>query len=291
MASSKVDIANLALGTIGATRITALTQAIEEARVVNNVYDSVRDEVLMEHPWSFAQKRVALVDMTRTAQDDWVTATAYVVDDVREAANGYYYKCLIAHTSGVFATDLAAGKWVLYTTWVTGTAYAKKTKLYNAGIEYSCLVNHTASALFATDLALVYWVATEEIVSMDDELSVMYYLPTDFLKVNALSYDKAVYRLMGSRLLADTDDLNIQYTYINDTPSSYSGQFQTALGSRLASEICFNITQSITKAMELLKKYESIDLIRAMSSDSQQGTPESIIQDEWENARLSTGAI
>jgi len=288
---TKVDVCNVALGMIGATRITALTQAIEEARVVNNVYDSVRDEVLMEHPWSFSQKRVALTDMTRTAQDDWVTLTAYVVDDIVLSANGLYYKCLIAHTSGVFATDLAAVKWVLYTTWVTGTAYTIGTKKYNAGIEYSCLVNDTAAALFTTDLALVYWVATELVVDMDDELSIIYYLPTDFLKVNALSYDKAVYRLIGSRLYTDTEDLKIQYTFINDTPSTYSGQFQTALATRLAAEICFNITQSMTKAMELLKKYESIDLVRAMSSDSQQGTPESITADEWENARLSTGAI
>jgi hypothetical protein len=283
---------------IGATRITALTQAIEEARVVNNVYDSVRDEVLMEHPWSFSQKRVALTDMTRTAQDDWATlidyetvTLAHPVADVVLSSNGFYYKCAIAHKSGVFATDLAAVKWVLYTTWVTGTAYTIGTKKYNAGIEYSCLVNHTAAALFTTDLALVYWVATELVVDMDDELSIIYYLPTDFLKVNALSYDKAVYRLIGSRLYTDTEDLKIQYTFINDTPSTYSGQFQTALATRLAAEICFNITQSMTKAMELLKKYESIDLARAMSSDSQQGTPESITADEWENARLSTGAI
>ncbi len=41
----------------------------------------------------------------------WATATAYNVGDV-VIQNNLIYKCLIAHTSGTFATDLAAGDWV-----------------------------------------------------------------------------------------------------------------------------------------------------------------------------------
>lgn len=41
----------------------------------------------------------------------WLTGTVYVVGDVRvNGVNAYY--CLEAHTSGTFATDLAADKWV-----------------------------------------------------------------------------------------------------------------------------------------------------------------------------------
>ncbi len=42
----------------------------------------------------------------------WVTATAYVVDDTATINNSLYI-CTAAHTSGVFATDLAAGRWAL----------------------------------------------------------------------------------------------------------------------------------------------------------------------------------
>jgi hypothetical protein len=42
----------------------------------------------------------------------WVTATAYVVDDTVQH-DGSSYICLVAHTSGTFATDLAAVKWDL----------------------------------------------------------------------------------------------------------------------------------------------------------------------------------
>jgi len=46
-----------------------------------------------------------------TPRGAWLTATAYVVKDVVVEA-GISYMCAIAHTSGVFATDLAAIKWI-----------------------------------------------------------------------------------------------------------------------------------------------------------------------------------
>lgn len=53
----------------------------------------------------------------------WVTSTAYTTTSIVVNA-GTTYKCLVAHTSGVFATDLAAGKWVaLAATDLTRPAY------------------------------------------------------------------------------------------------------------------------------------------------------------------------
>lgn len=46
------------------------------------------------------------------AYSAWVTTTAYAIGDLVTNA-GSYYRCLIAHTSGTFATDLTAAKWVL----------------------------------------------------------------------------------------------------------------------------------------------------------------------------------
>lgn len=46
-----------------------------------------------------------------TVKGAWITATAYVVLDVVTNTTGTYI-CAVAHTSGTFATDLAAGKWV-----------------------------------------------------------------------------------------------------------------------------------------------------------------------------------
>lgn len=43
----------------------------------------------------------------------WLTATAYVVDNIVTEA-GSSYICVVSHTSGTFATDLTAVKWVLF---------------------------------------------------------------------------------------------------------------------------------------------------------------------------------
>ena len=58
---------------------------------------------------------------TTAAATAWLTGTSYVIGDRRTEA-GVTYNCLTAHTSGVFATDLAAGKWLTeYQMIVTGS--------------------------------------------------------------------------------------------------------------------------------------------------------------------------
>lgn len=60
MATDKVALANLALTAIGARRISSFDEALVEAQNVKAVYPSVRDAVLMAHPWTFACKRAML---------------------------------------------------------------------------------------------------------------------------------------------------------------------------------------------------------------------------------------
>jgi hypothetical protein len=55
------------------------------------------------------------VELTTTIgnwKSAWTTSTAYVVNDI-VSTSGSSYICVIANTSGTFATDLAAGKWGL----------------------------------------------------------------------------------------------------------------------------------------------------------------------------------
>ena len=62
---------------------------------------------------------------------DWTTATDYAINDI-VAYGGNTYVVLEGHTSGTFATDLAAGKWQKFNSgirymgnWTTGTDYKK----------------------------------------------------------------------------------------------------------------------------------------------------------------------
>jgi hypothetical protein len=57
--------------------------------------------------------KAAVLATKWTSRGLWATATAYVVNDMVDVA-GSSYICAIAHTSGTFATDYAAGKWQIF---------------------------------------------------------------------------------------------------------------------------------------------------------------------------------
>jgi hypothetical protein len=67
---------------------------------------------------TFAADRVAnptywtLVSSVPVYRGAWVTAVTYNTQDI-VTINNAYYLCVVVHTSGVFATDLAANRWVL----------------------------------------------------------------------------------------------------------------------------------------------------------------------------------
>lgn len=58
--ASVVDICNLALQKLGASRIVSLTQDDSNARECNLIYEHARDAELRAHPWNFAIKRAQL---------------------------------------------------------------------------------------------------------------------------------------------------------------------------------------------------------------------------------------
>jgi len=61
-----------------------------------------------------ARQHLGLASLTLDYVDRgaWLTATAYAIDD-QVTQGGIAYLCVVAHTSGVFAVDEAAGKWVV----------------------------------------------------------------------------------------------------------------------------------------------------------------------------------
>lgn len=85
----------------------------------------------------------------------WVTATDYVVGD-KVIEDGTKYVCLIDHTSGTFATDLAALKWEA----VTAYDYVQGDIRRHEDTNYVCLIDHVA-LVFADDLAAGKWAVSE----------------------------------------------------------------------------------------------------------------------------------
>ena len=50
--TSTVSIVNNALNIIGASNITELEENSKTARVMNQMYESIRDDVFRAHPWN-----------------------------------------------------------------------------------------------------------------------------------------------------------------------------------------------------------------------------------------------
>lgn len=86
-----------------------------------------RDDTLLAngivHPDSLTALTKTLIATTGWyPKGNWATATVYAFKDV-VVQGGLAYVALAAHTSGVFATDLAAAKWMTFSTAYTTTAF------------------------------------------------------------------------------------------------------------------------------------------------------------------------
>lgn len=64
MATSAIDIINLALIELGETPIVSLSDNVKSARVMNALYEHTRDHLLSLNFWSFAMKRAELAALT-----------------------------------------------------------------------------------------------------------------------------------------------------------------------------------------------------------------------------------
>lgn len=93
-------------------------------------------------------------------RSDWATSTAYYPGDV-VVRGGAAYHALLAHTSGTFSTDLAAGKWETLvrgmrwrSSWATSTSYLKDDVVYYDGNAYIATADFSSNASsFANDVS------------------------------------------------------------------------------------------------------------------------------------------
>lgn len=234
MATTKIDIANQALALVGMTSITALTDNTDQARRCDEHIDAAILEVLQAGVWTRASKRGA------SGIEAWVTATDYSVDDL-VTNGGNTYRCLVAHTSGTFATDLAALKWVLTS---TVSISAGTTPPY--GWSYA----------FTLPTDFVRLVSYNEI----DECNIK----------------PEMFRIEGGSIL--TNDTAIYLTYVYDIATGVAGGTTLAVTApdlielmalKLAIKLAWPFQQDNTQKRELQQEYFT-KLSLAKSLDSRQ---------------------
>ena len=155
LTEAEVNICVQSLDKIGAKTFTFGDVTSNQSIKCLLHFDQTRNALLRSYEWPFARTRLRLVS-------GWLTDTIYTTDQY-VFQSGLLYKAIIAHTSDVFATDLAAAKWTLISTidaWVTATAYVIGNLVTTNALLYTCLIAHT-SGTFSTDLAAGNWVLTD----------------------------------------------------------------------------------------------------------------------------------
>lgn len=152
LTEAEVSICVQSLDKIGATTFTfSDVTSIPSIKCLRH-FDQTRDSLLRSYEWPFARTRLRLVS-------GWLTDTIYTTDQYVWQSS-LLYKCIVAHTSDVFATDLTSNNWTLVSTidaWVTATAYVVGNLVTTNALLYKCLIAHT-SGTFSTDLAAGKWI-------------------------------------------------------------------------------------------------------------------------------------
>jgi hypothetical protein len=91
---------------------TTLDATLSNIAVIQRDDGMLRNQSV--HPESISNATLTMLNSSIVQRGAWLTSTVYAVNDIVTETSRVYL-CLVAHTSGTFATDLAANKWALLT--------------------------------------------------------------------------------------------------------------------------------------------------------------------------------
>jgi hypothetical protein len=117
------------------------------------------------------------------------------------------------------------------------------------------------------------------------EYDYQYALPTNpaCLKVIDMEEDYK-YKIEGQYILTNSSTCTITYISLVTDPNIMDVLFREALSAQIAADICYSITGSTTQQQQMWALAEK-KLRAAKSADAQEGSPESLIDDTFLNAR------
>ena len=137
---------------------------------------------------------------------------------------------------------------------------------------------------FATKRALLT-VSLDVLSWCDSGETIIYTKPTDIIKIFETSYRPAIWREEGDYIISDTSSLGIRYVYYLDDPTKYSLPFVEAFIDLLCSDIAYMIVNSASLGETYKKLYEGVSLPKAISSNSQVGKQQELLDDAWTLAK------
>ena len=117
-------------------------------------------------------------------------------------------------------------------------------------------------------------------------------LPADCIRVigvmqphNSSEISSYPWKIEGRLVVTEVDTVNLKYVSKNTEEAFFDEDFQEALATALAHDICFALNQSTTQKQELFQEYE-FWIAQARSHGAMEMTVDSIGFDEWTDSRL-----
>lgn len=114
--------------------------------------------------------------------------------------------------------------------------------------------------------------------------SYQYDEPNDYLGIVETHPDDIHFVTENGQILTNEPNLNIKYIFRQTDESSWDACFAEAMAWRLATDIAYALTQSITLAQACETKYKSV-IAEARWSDSLQNSTKGLEADVWTRAR------
>ena len=283
--SAKFKIINLALRRLGQDPISTIGEDTENYRKVNDIYDLDLRSFLRAHPWSFAKKEVELSRVVATDTAAWVTATDYEKDDY-VTYNSKTYICLVAHTSGTFATDLAAEYWETSTDYET-PVLDDYTYVFQLPSDFLRLNKTSVEPDYS------HKIKGRKLYSKSDEVSIEYgyYCPDPDAWVTATAYVVGDY-VLQSNTIYYCETAHTSGTFATDLAADkwsqqdiYDPSFTDAFATLIAYDLCMPITKD-AKLKEVLEKEFARKFNYAKSLNGQEVTPDEPNENQWLNSRI-----
>jgi hypothetical protein len=256
---TQTNICNLALRLLGVARITSISADKEQARILNDIYDMIQDEILSAHPWNFAIKRATL-----TALGGLITTwTASGTTNVWQAA---------------LTTEPRSVKF-------DGIEGTEKTSVAACVSAYDWYWESNVLYVYSTsDPDTAYTSNGIDAIIPEFEYRHAFTIPSDCLRLIRMEKSDANFVREGDMILTNEDEFKIQYiARITDT-TMYTPAFNSAFAARLASEIAFPLTNSVPIAKDMYKLYlEKLKVAKGV--DAQEGSAIKLEDLSWEQAR------
>lgn len=106
-------------------------------------------------------------------------------------------------------------------------------------------------------------------------------LPSDFVEIFGVRDENSNWTIEGNTIVADVPDFAIKYVYFCTNTNLYTSSFIEAFACKLASDMCYEITNSNEKAMSLIELYKGEYLPLARNKNAREASKQLVDDGAW----------